>query len=173
MVWRGSRQAMLIGLIQDSSAWRGYRRRPLLPILQSVSDSARAERRTWGSGSSSGLSKTGVWFKPQGGDMMSQTMQHDHLPRRPGRPKKANARHNGRERLGAGGMGSARPHPAPARSGCRSHLPGALAMDHPRLGSSGRAPSRPCATAWGTGTPQALFDKADLDRLIEGWKEAA
>jgi hypothetical protein len=108
---------------------------------------------------------------------MSQTMQHDHLPRRPGRPKKVDARHTGGTTAGTGSeRGTWIPLTLVPRlldlDAAATYL-GVSPWTVRDLEAAGVLPRVRVPLPSGRELRKLLFDKADLDRLIEAWKEAA
>ena len=108
---------------------------------------------------------------------MSQTMQHNHLVRRPGRPKKANAGHTaGTTAGGDAERGTVIPLPLIPRlldlEAAATYL-GVSPWAIRDLEAAGVLPRVRVPLPGGWELRKLLYDKADLDRLIDAWKEAA
>jgi Helix-turn-helix domain len=108
---------------------------------------------------------------------MSHTMQHDHLVRRPGRPKKVKAGHTAGTTIGRGSeWGTVIPLPLAPRlldlEAAAAYL-GVSPWTIRDLEAAGVLPRVRVPLPGGRDLRKLLFDKADLDRLIEAWKEAA
>jgi hypothetical protein len=108
---------------------------------------------------------------------MSHTMQHDPQVLRPGRPKKADTGHTGST---TAGRGSERETvirlPLITRlldlDAAATYL-GVSSCTILGLEAAGVLPRVRVPLPGGRELRKLLFDKADLDRLIERWKEAA
>jgi hypothetical protein len=108
---------------------------------------------------------------------MSQTVQHDPLPRRPGRPKQADAGHTAGTRAGGGsGRGTVIPLPLSPRlldlEAAATYL-GVSPWTVRDLEAAGVLPRIRVPLPGGRELRKLLFDKADRDQLVEAWKEAA
>jgi hypothetical protein len=108
---------------------------------------------------------------------MSQTVQPDPLPHRPGRPKKANAGHTAGTTTGRGSeRGTVIPLTLLPRlldlEAAATYL-GVSPWTVRDLEAAGVLPRVRVPLPGGRELRKLLFDKADLDRLIDGWKEAA
>ncbi len=108
---------------------------------------------------------------------MSQTMQHDHLVRRPGRPKKVDAGHTAGTTAGEdSARGTVIPLPLIPRlldlEAAATYL-GVSPWTIRDLEAAGVLPRVRVPLPGGRELRKLLFDKADLDRLIDAWKEAA
>jgi excisionase family DNA binding protein len=108
---------------------------------------------------------------------MSHTMQHSHPVRRPGRPKKADAGHAGSPTTGED---SERGTVIPLRliprlldlEAAAAYL-GVSPSTIRDLEAAGVLPRVRVPLPGGRELRKLLFDKADLDQLIDAWKEAA
>jgi Helix-turn-helix domain len=108
---------------------------------------------------------------------MSQSMQHSHLPRRPGRPRKASAGHTaGTTAGGDSERGTVIPFPLIPRlldlEAAAAYL-GVSPWTVRDLEAAGVLPRVRVPLPGGRDLRKLLFDRADLDRLIDAWKEAA
>jgi hypothetical protein len=108
---------------------------------------------------------------------MSQPMQHSQPARRPGRPKKANAGHMGSTTAGGDSeRGTVIPLPLSPRlldlEAAAAYL-GVSPWTIRDMEAAGVLPRVRVPLPGGRDLRKLLFDKADLDRLIEAWKEAA
>jgi hypothetical protein len=108
---------------------------------------------------------------------MSHTMPHDPLPRCPGRPKKADAGHTAGTAVGGDSeRGTVIPLPLIPRlldlEAAATYL-GVSPWTIRDLEAAGVLPRVRVPLPGGRELRKLLFDKADLDRLIDAWKEAA
>jgi hypothetical protein len=108
---------------------------------------------------------------------MSQTMPHNHLVRRPGRPKKADTGHTGSTTAGKDSeRGTVIPLTPIQRlldlEAAAAYL-GVSPWTIRDLEAAGVLPRLRVPLPGGRELRKLLFDKADLDRLIDAWKEAA
>jgi hypothetical protein len=108
---------------------------------------------------------------------MSQMMQHDHLVCRPRRPKEADAGHTaGTTKVKSPEGGAWAPLVLIPRlldlDAAATYL-GVSPWTVRDLEAAGVLPRVRVPLPGGRELRKLLFDKADLDRLIEAWKEAA